>query len=526
MRRNRIWPEIGLLLPVLLFGLLPLTARSFQVSKPHRRHHRRVSSPVVDTHSATSPDPVAETPLLTPLARPTRSVGADEEGQALQTSGGTPPAVVGPPTLDELAAQSGTDPTVSPECLVNREKARQLLAACRSGCLVLTVPTREEAQLRALAQEGLYRWPSPPSHVTVRTARQREILANTAPEERAIGYPLPSRSNAPNQRGVMGNPGDAADFDPLRKPPSSLLLRMLSELAAHSTPERPLELMSLLRPLYRVGGFVHVGPSNPHSLGLAADIAAYGGHRVRQDEPEECVAATLALLRDLPPGRYRLGLPKAPEFPLKVGRPPLPPSLLAWLAASPGSEEGGRSKLADPAVAPSPFGSENTTPDPAVHRTVLSDRVAPSRVFLSPLRRVPQPAGSVEGATSPAAPAETPILEESDPAMKPACITAAAIGATLDQWGAPWPFFPAPEPVVEEGLVAPLRVNGRVVRDGAGHPVPGIARFRNEEYADAGDLGDPRLQRALEAASRRGVEIVALFPDGADHVHIDVRQVK
>src|SRR5207245_507718 len=70
---------------------------------------------------------------------------------------------------------------------------------------------------------------------------------------------------------------------------------------------------------------------NPHSLGLAADIGTYAGHRIRQDDPEGCVAMVLALLRDLPPGRYRMGVPKAPEVPLMVGRPPVSPALAALL---------------------------------------------------------------------------------------------------------------------------------------------------------------------------------------------------
>ena len=112
-------------------------------------------------------------------------------------------------------------------------------------------------------------------------------------------------------------------------PPAPGLLRMLTTLAAHSTPSRPLEIMSLLRPPYRFGGFVHVGPANPHSMGLGVDIAAYGGHAIRQAEPETCVAAVLALLRDLPPGRYRLGMPKALE-----GGWDLPPALIALLNQS------------------------------------------------------------------------------------------------------------------------------------------------------------------------------------------------
>lgn len=348
---------------------------------------------------------------------------------------------------------------------VNRKLALRLLAYCRSGALLLTVPERESGQLQALSEQGLYCWPVPPSGITIRSSRQQEILAGTSLDdegrqdqhgERSISSsrqkrPLPSRGVGTNRDTDSTIP---SAFDPLYKPPSPTLLRLLTTLAMHSTPHRPLELMSLLRPLYRTGAFVHVGPLNPHSLGLAADIAAYGGHRIRQEAPDECVSATLALLRDLPPGRYRLGLPKAPEVPLCVGRAPASFLLAAWL----------------PELAEEP----GSTP-------------------------------------------ERPALHEA--------IHAAALGATLGAQRAVWPFFPSPEPLLEEGCVAPRRIAGKPVLRG-GKLEPSLIRFRNEEYADAEDLNDSRLKRALEAARRHGVEIVALFPDGRDHIHVDVRQNK
>ena len=51
-----------------------------------------------------------------------------------------------------------------------------------------------------------------------------------------------------------------------------------------------------------------------------------------------------------------------------------------------------------------------------------------------------------------------------------------------------------------------------------------VLRFQNEAYAPESALNDARLRNALEAARRRGADVIALFPDGADHVHIDVRQ--
>ena len=53
--------------------------------------------------------------------------------------------------------------------------------------------------------------------------------------------------------------------------------------------------------------------------------------------------------------------------------------------------------------------------------------------------------------------------------------------------------------------------------------MPHLIGFANEDYAPLEALGDARVRDAILAARERGVDIYALFPDGADHVHIDVR---
>ena len=100
--------------------------------------------------------------------------------------------------------------------------------------------------------------------------------------------------------------------------------------------------------------------------------------------------------------------------------------------------------------------------------------------------------------------------------------TAAAAGICVGT-ARPWPFFPAPEVETENGLVAPLRENGHVVKDATGKQTPHIVRFRNESYAPEEALGDARLKRALLAARKRGIEVIALFPDAPDHIHVDVK---
>jgi hypothetical protein len=227
---------------------------------------------------------------------------------------------------------------------------------------------------------------------------------------------------------------------------------MLAVLASRATAQRPLELMSLLRPPYRTGGFVHVGPHNPHSLGLAADIASYGGYTVRQTEPESCVAALLGLLRALPPGRYRIGMPRAPEAPLIVGRQPLSAAIARW----------------QPLMAALPDGLS----------ALATDNVS-----------------------------------------------AAWIGVTMNTPSQPWPFFPPPEPALENDRIAPARDGrGESSLDVGHRPPSAIARYQNESYVPLSELRDHRLIAAIDAAAQRGVEIIAAFPDGTDHIHIDVQQ--
>ena len=364
-----------------------------------------------------------------------------------------------------------------------QQAAHRLLQDLHAGRLSVMMDERDGEQLRCLLRDGVYCWPAPPPGVSIRSPRQRDVLEGTLEDEAApVGSDrlLASRGTLP-RRSPTANPADDPDFDPCIMPPAPGLLRMLTTLAAHSTPSRPLEIMSLLRPPYRFGGFVHVGPANPHSMGLGVDIAAYGGHTIRQSEPETCVAAVLALLRDLPPGRYRLGMPKAPE-----GGWDLPPALIALLN------------------------------QPSAFVTVPSA----------------------------AAPIETKSEAEPIPQMKTAtgCTLAALYGLHVSSAKPIWPFFPPPFREVTEAETpdapdeTPAETQksntrkpeaNKVEMKNAAVPRPTlktVLRFQNEAYAPESALNDARLRNALEAARRRGADVIALFPDGADHVHIDVRQ--
>jgi hypothetical protein len=337
------------------------------------------------------------------------------------------------------------------------EKAHALLAAVQCGRIKLSVPEREGEQLRRLETVGRYAWPSPPG---------RKRCANPCPppglDARSL---LPSRGAQTARPAQQGAPGlrapDAAAVDAGPDPPSLDLLRALVTLSERSTAGHPLEILTLLRPPYRSSEHPHGSPTNVHSRGMAADIAAYSGHRIDPSTPEESVRMMLALLRDLPPGRYRLGVPKAPELPAVVGQPH--PDLYAIPGARP------QAPPADGTGAPAPSQPAPANPLDPAQDTGIS--------LQAPARSLPV-----------------------------------------------WPFFPPQEFALEGGLVAPERHNGKSVHDGASHSAPVLLRFGNERYAPEEALGDERVKRALAHARRRGVDVWALFPDAADHIHVDVLQ--
>ncbi len=396
----------------------------------------------------------------------------------------TPPVVYGPPLpIERVHVQ---------------KQAHQLRKDLEAGRITLVVDTRDGEQLEHLERNGIYCWPTPPPGVSVRSERQRNVLAGTTEDSTLLppassGLQLASRGGEWER--TAPNPADDPDFNPCALPPSPLLLRLLTTLAGHSTPSHPLQILSLLRPPYRMGGYVHVGPANPHSMGLAVDIGAYGGYAIRQADPEACIHATLALLRDLPPGRYRLGLPKAPE-----GGWDLPPALVALL-----------------------------------------NRPAPTVVSGASIPALDKSALLAGKSVTQTAAQEVEI--ESEPAEVPASATACAISALYGLYASSakpaWPFFPPPftqivanESQTEDGDTPemPQSTNARAEAkteaktERSAKSTRAVLRYQNEAYAPEADLTDVRLRKALEQARKRGVDVVAMFPDGADHIHVDVRQ--
>ena len=339
------------------------------------------------------------------------------------------------------------------------QQAETLRGFLKAGKLRFVNPERDGQQLFCVARDGLYLWP--------RETPQAVASASFVPGAEAI-HPLPrlaSRNggsgivNRAAPLGLLDSPAAKRPADPLPPPPDPHLLETLTALAAHSAPSRPLEILSLFRPPYRTAYWRHGGPGTLHSHGMAVDIAAYGGHNITQSDPEGCVRMALDLLRDLPPGSYRLGLPKAPDAPLVVGHVFLsaPLDALAYPKSRMGS---GKSSL--------------------------------------PLRRGK---GKRAASTDAPAPPNNAVL-------------AAALGIEAGCPPAAWPFFPAPQPEIKDGVIAATKPNGSQAR---------IVRYQNEAYAPVEALSDGRLRDAIKRAAKRGVAIIGLFPDGADHIHLDVK---
>ncbi len=346
------------------------------------------------------------------------------------------------------------------------DQATELRQLLRTGKLRFINAERDGQQLFCVARDGLYLWP-PETPQAVASASYVPASGSVRPP-----VPLASRRGAAN-RSAPPPPleifTEKTPEAPLPAPPDAHLLTALRTLAAHSTPSCPLAVLSLFRPPYRTAYWRHGGPGTLHARGMAVDIAAYDGHTIAQSNPEGCVRMTLALLRDLPPGRYRLGLPKAPDTPLVVGRPFLSPPLYALVYP--------------------PTGASNRNAAPPTRR-----EKATQAAHSNPL----------DGGDD---------FNHFNEAGRLRCARlSAALGIEAGCPPAVWPFFPAPQPEIMEGVIA-----GKI-----GMP-PRIVRFKNEAYAPAEALAAPRLREAIRQAAKRGVVLVGLFPDGADHIHLDVR---
>ena len=416
-----------------------------------------------------------------PCADESRPGGKSSKRSTRYPSNDEPTAypVSRPSHAQNSAGPDGDEPTPSgattPDRTVVRLGARQFRTHVEQKRVRLLNDERDRAQVECLCLEGLFPWPAPPSS---RAGRSRpsgkvagppatdEIFGNGIDRNASNARFLRSENSPPTGQddGTIpaGTPapvsnGKTVPVSGATEPPLELF-QMLNALASHSTAEKPLTIMSLLRPPYKTSRYARQSPTNPHALGIAVDIAAFGGHAIANSEPEEEVQACLALLRSLAPGRYRMGLPKAPPPP----RAPDPGVGIPY----------------DPDGDPSPTEAPNDRP------RVDSRGALPSRGA----RRqdsVRRPIITPDVTTDPSG-----DQEDAGPGKR-----------------APvWPFFPAPQ----KGLDA----QGKVVN-----------LFSNEHYAAEEYLNDPRIRKALVEARRRGVDVFALFPDGENHIHVDVRQV-
>lgn len=89
------------------------------------------------------------------------------------------------------------------------------------------------------------------------------------------------------------------------------VLRTLAEKTAEHRNEPGHESDAL-----KIVSYVRIG-GGKHGEGVAFDIGAYGGHSFNEKNPAESRAAAKALVADLPPGNYGLGLPRlATKYPI------------------------------------------------------------------------------------------------------------------------------------------------------------------------------------------------------------------
>lgn len=395
------------------------------------------------------PLPSRTSPKDPPVAPPTAPLETHEPAPV--TPGSAPP-------IDRMAVRRG---------------ARQFRLLIDQRRVHLLNDPRDRAQIESLCTDGAFHWPPPPA------PKRGRVAPETPVSDPATGQSSTARDSAraASVRTVRAEPappdpseGDAAMPDvaaPDRTPkplsvsyatePPAALFQMLNALAANSTEDKPLSIASLLRPPYRTARYWMQSPSNPHALGIAVDIAAFGGHAITTQDPEEEVQAFLSLLKALPPGRYRMGLPKAPDI-----RP------------------------ADKALtAPDDHGGD------ASFDTEGSDIAKPRTRSSLPSRGTRRQDGVRRGSPPPTPSAADPQVTGEPTPVAPNAST--------------WPFFPPPQRGTDaQGKVATL--------------------FANEHYALEQYLNDVRLKKALADARRRGVDVFAVFPDGVNHIHVDVKQ--
>ena len=95
-----------------------------------------------------------------------------------------------------------------------------------------------------------------------------------------------------------------------------------------------------------------------------------------------------------------------------------------------------------------------------------------------------------------------------------------------------WPFFPPPKPRLIRlfgrfVVVMPFRTpDGQFVSDKRGNFLrPEILTWENEYAAPLSDVQNARVRQAIQQARRRGANLWMIFPDAADHIHLDVTEL-
>ncbi len=419
----------------------------------------------VDVHKPPRPQPIDGSAVLQPAAPERKSRSPRKKQSAAKTS---------PIATPVQAGDTISRPKPSTDRTDVRNGAREFCSLVDRGQVRLLSSERDRAQVESLRSTGIFQWIAP---IASQNRLGQDIVApdttdavepdadTTESDTRNTGDRGTGRAALPNSGGTGDSGGRQGGNVPVRavkaapisyftEPPGELF-QMLNSLASRSTETKPLVITSLLRPPFKTARYAMQSPANPHALGYAVDISGFGGHSILNSAPEEEVQAVLELLRSLAPGRYRMGLPKAPE----------PIHLPDTGISVPGALGGGTSASG----AASDSGRQRGTP-PLPSR---GGRRQDTRTSSSAQRDADTDSKFGQGAAS---------------------------ASSQDTW----PFFPAPQ----KGI------------DAQGKPV---TRFANEHYADEQYINDPRITKALLEARRHGVDVYALFPDGVNHVHIDVK---
>jgi hypothetical protein len=154
-----------------------------------------------------------------------------------------------------------------------------------------------------------------PAVPTSEAAQIRQAAARLLARYRAGSVVFPNGEREVAQMRQLMKLGYCCPEQNVNFVPRISLVRILEALASKATPGAPLSVLSLYRKPRSEKS------REPHSRGLAADFMAYGGHTIHSRNASEALRGVIAVIENLPPGRYGLGLPKPPNTDPAPGMP-------------------------------------------------------------------------------------------------------------------------------------------------------------------------------------------------------------